>query len=385
MKTCDCEYLTNLIEKNFDDQLEMLTKVCSIDCGTKNEEGNKKVVEIIDDALYELDATIEHHYVPDYGIHVIGRIKPENPTGKILMGGHLDTVFGEGEVEKHPVHREGDMLYGLGVSDCKGGVITILYALKALKELGCLPNKEIVMVFNCDEELCSQTSKDLFKKESEGAEAAYMFEPARDNNGIITYRPGCVDGWFEVTGIPYHSQFSNDENSASAVHEICNLVCQMYKMNDLEKGIKYDVSIVNAGERLACVGEHAHADFLCNLGENSGYEQVKGDLEKLPTLGMIPKCKTKVDHIWSFPVMERNEGTIRLYEQAKRAGKLIGLDLPECAATGSADGGYFSYYGVPAIDGLGPYMYEMHTTNEHMSIPSMLERTKLFAVMLAEL
>ena len=379
------EAVLQQVETGFQEQLDKLAEMCSVDCGTKNIAGNDKVIAMVEPVLKEIGADIEYVDAPGYGRHVIGRIKPSDPTGKIIAVAHLDTVFEEGAVEKHPVRVEEDIMYGLGVSDCKGGVTAILYSILALSKQNALPNKEIVMIFNCDEELCSLSARDVYKKESVGAEAAYMFEPARGNNGIITSRPGCVDGWFEVTGIPYHSQFANDENSASAVHEASNLVCRMYEMDDPDKGIKYDVSILNAGERLCCVGEHAHADFICNMYENSSYQQICDDLERLPTLGIISKCETKVDYIWSFPVMERTEGTLALYEQARKAGEQLGLDLPECAATGSADAGFFSYYGVPTIDALGPDMFEMHTTNEHMRISSLLTRTKLFALMLADL
>ena len=55
---------------------------------------------------------------------MVGRIKPANAEGKIIISAHLDTIFHAGDAEKHPFRIEEGYAYGLGIADCKGGVVT---------------------------------------------------------------------------------------------------------------------------------------------------------------------------------------------------------------------------------------------------------------------
>ena len=62
------------------EQFEVLKKFCSIDCGSRDEEGNAKIVEIVDGLLKEIKGIdIQHHYFEGYGINIVARLKPENP------------------------------------------------------------------------------------------------------------------------------------------------------------------------------------------------------------------------------------------------------------------------------------------------------------------
>ena len=73
----------------------------------------------------------------------------------LLIVGHIDTVHPVGSV---PVRREGDVLYGPGVIDMKGGDIAVVWALKALKDLGLPVGKRVRIVNNSDEETGSHSS-----------------------------------------------------------------------------------------------------------------------------------------------------------------------------------------------------------------------------------
>lgn len=64
----------------------------------------------------------------------------------------------------------------------------------------------------------------------------------------------------------------------------------------------------------------------------------------------------------------------KAYEHVKAAGKLLDHELPEQTVGGSGDASYFSYQGVPSVDGLGPYMYKIHSKDESMRLSSMVEK-----------
>lgn len=89
--------------------------------------------------LSELGARTERVTEPGLGTHLVARVRPEQPRGKVLLAAHLDTVFGPGFAEKHPFHIEGEWAHGLGAGDCKSGVLISLFGALILKKAGLLP------------------------------------------------------------------------------------------------------------------------------------------------------------------------------------------------------------------------------------------------------
>ncbi len=88
-------------------QLALLEQICAIDSGTGNEAGNAAVTGLLEPVLSELGARTERVREPGLGTHLVARVRPEQPRGKVLLAAHLDTVFGPGFAEKHPFHIEG--------------------------------------------------------------------------------------------------------------------------------------------------------------------------------------------------------------------------------------------------------------------------------------
>ncbi|MFC2947669.1 M20 family metallopeptidase [Virgibacillus sediminis] len=363
-------------------QLSMLEELCNIDSGSKNIEGNKKIVEIVDEALNQIGAEVTHVEAPGYGVHVIARIKSEQPEGKVVLAAHLDTVFKKGDALSHPFHIENEYAYGLGAADCKGGVVTILYAIRILKEENLLPNKDLVIVLNCDEEIGSPTSQKLFESEAADAEAVISFEPGRKRDGILTSRYGVGEGTIKIKGKSAHACMDSGPG-ANAVLELANLIIKLDKKENSDLGIHYNVSPISGGEGPSVVADYAEASFWVTVASEEAYEQVKKDMINLPDEGMVDGCEISTTLDLKFPPMERNESNIALYKKINKAASLFGIDLPEEMSKSPADCNFYSALGVPTVDGLGPYMYNIHTVNEHIPVSSLPKRTQLASIILA--
>ena len=146
--------------------LDLLGAVCAPDSGTGIRSGNRAVINALRPLLGELGAQVEE--VPDpEGCHLVARLLPPGkPEGRLLLMAHLDTVFPEGSAAAHPLHREGDWIYGLGAGDCKSGALIALFGALILKEAGQLPPWELTFLFNCDEEIGSPSGQRLFAREA---------------------------------------------------------------------------------------------------------------------------------------------------------------------------------------------------------------------------
>ena len=99
---------------------------------------------------------------------------------KFLLIGHLDTVFEE-EDGSRPFERDGDIARGHGVYDMKTGNVIIVYALRALQQIGALADIPITVAYTGDEEKSGRPlsiSRKEFIDAGQWADIALGFEEA---------------------------------------------------------------------------------------------------------------------------------------------------------------------------------------------------------------
>ena len=238
-------------EACLDSQVELLTEFSKVDCESKDIEGNRRVVDMAEEVLSQIEGIqIKETFFEDTGAHIVARIVPENPSGKIVINCHLDTVFPKGFTEKNPPFIDDEnWLHGLGTGDCKGGFAVSAYAVKIASELGLLPNKEIVMIYSCDEEIGSITSREVFKEEAEGAECAFVFEGAvktDEGYGIVSERRGVILGALDIKGVEAHAGAAYMQGH-SAIKELAHKILKYYSFNDYEREIYYNVAPISGG------------------------------------------------------------------------------------------------------------------------------------------
>ena len=372
-------------EKYLNTQMDYLKKFSAIDCGTWNEEGNAKVVSLLKDLLEGMGAEVKTYYEKGLGTHITAKIRPENPNGKIVLNAHIDTVFGEGFTKEHPFHIEGDWAYGLGIADCKSGVVISIFAVKAMQDAGLLPNKEIEFIFNCDEEIGTQSGSRLYAKEAADADYAFVFEGAEKENGkngFVTARKGVILGTIDIEGKESHAGCAYLEGR-SAILEMAHKIIEFYDFNDYENQIYYNVAPVSGGRPNGIVAGSAHAEFcVAGLPTNASFAEVEKNLRSLENSVTVEGCKVKVDFHTLFPAMEKGPQNTKAFNLLKTPAQLLGMEIEELYVPGATDGAYFSSLGIPTVDALSAEFKDIHTVNECVNMPSIKERTKFFAVVL---
>lgn len=364
-------------------QLELLGKFAAIDCGTGDLEGNRRVVELVREELSALPAAVTLEEGPN-GSHVVARIRPERPTGKIILNSHLDTVFHPGDTAAHPFRVEGDWAWGLGVADCKGGFAVSCYGVRVAWEAGLLPQKEIVMVYGCDEETGSFSGREVYRREAQGAEYAFVFEPGRGENGLVTRRKGCAMIRLQITGKAAHAGLDYP-GGADASLELARLVTTLAEHNDPEKGIFFNAGRMVSGKHGDIVSDAAEADVFFAFPTPQDYRAVQSLLAELEAAPSPTGCRVSAEVSLLFPPMEEDEKNLRACRLVEEVGQQLGMALPRQSSSGSSDACWFSSFGVPTVDALGPYMKDIHTVEERVRVSSIQERTRLFAALLAAL
>ncbi len=368
-----------------DEQLEVLKKLAGIDCQSGNIEGNRQVAAIIENLLKGINGLkVIRQTDEKYGTALIGILNPA-AAGKLVLNAHLDTVYNSGDCAAHPCTISADRIAGLGVADCKGGVITAIYAVKLLQQIGFAPDRQIMFIFNPDEEVGSPFGQQVFARYAYGADYALVFEPARDDDGIITARKAAARFKIEVSGVSAHSGV-NYQAGASAVVQLAHSISVLNSYNDENRNIFFNLVELNGGGRsFGVVPEYASVSGSVRIGDQSEIDYVKDVLAKVEKDIAVPHTSVKAALTYTGTPMTATTANLALYEKARSVGAAMGMDLSQQKTGGGSDASYFSAMGIATIDALGPHMFAMHSFNEAASIPSISQRTALAAGLIAVL
>ena len=364
--------------------LGLLEQLCALDSCSGHEPGNRQVIELLRPVLEKLGAQVEEIVEPGLGTHLAARVLPQGePAGKLLLMAHLDTVFPVGSAAQHPFRIDGDWAWGLGVGDCKSGVLISLFGALILKEAGMLPPWELTYLFNCDEEIGSGSGQKLFAREAKNADCALVFEGGREQNGaaaFVTARRGVILGDIHVTGKEAHAGNAYLEGH-SAVHELAQQIVRLYSFNDMEKKIYYNVAPISGGRPNGVVAGEAHGQFcVAGMPTNADFRLVEENLRSMPEQVTVEGCTVDVSWHTLFPAMERTEDSGRLYGCVAAAAEQLGLSSVEISDPCATDAAWISSFGVPAVDALSAMEVGIHTMEEHVSISSIQQRTALAAL-----
>ncbi len=298
---------------------------------------------------------------------------------QVLVIGHFDTVWPIGQIETMPVRREDGRLYGPGSYDMKAGIAMTLLAARILIETNRLPSHRIAMIWTSDEEVGSDTSREILEAEARRSRAVFVLEPALAGGGVKTARKGVADFRIEATGISAHAGVEPDKG-ASAIHELAWQAVQLLALNDPSRGLTINVGCIGGGTRPNVVAAEATMDVDVRIPTEADAARVTTAITTL--VPRDPRVRLRVSGGVNRPPMERTAGVAALYERAARISRQLGKELPEGATGGGSDGNFTAALGIPTLDGLGPDGAGAHALHEHVLIDSVPFRAALLAGLL---
>jgi glutamate carboxypeptidase len=306
-----------------------------------------------------------------------GNRKPKagkEAVGRVLLLGHLDTVWPLGTLAAMPCKIEAGRLWGPGTLDMKAGVAMALIAIEMLIEADLL-NQEIVLLLNSDEEVGSTVSRPITERLAAECDAVYVLEPAQ-GLAYKTARKGIGNWRIDVTGVAAHAGV-DFQKGASAIKELARVVETVSRWTDLKRGLTVSVGLVGGGTRTNVIPAHAWAEIDGRIARKADGPRIE---RKFSALKPADKhCTITVTGGVDRPPMERTRGTVRLYRRARALAAELGFQLDEAATGGASDGNFTSALGVPTLDGMGAVGEGAHARHESVMIEHLAPRTALLA------
>src|SRR5215212_12139782 len=156
--------IVTYLEQHLDEYVADLRHLSAIDSGTDDKAGVDAVQDWFTERLKQLGFSIERHPQERWGDDLVARGEGEG-SARVLLLGHADTVYPRGTAAQRPVTAIGSKLIGPGTCDMKAGLLTGLYALRALAHVGWTDYGTITFVVVSDEEIEERHSVELLKTE----------------------------------------------------------------------------------------------------------------------------------------------------------------------------------------------------------------------------
>ena len=397
------------IEINNEEAINFLEKIVNINSGTMNHKGVKQVGMVFRDAFDEIDFQtnwIDLSEVNRSGHLFVETKTKQNTTGKkLLLIGHLDTVFEEDSPFQEFEKINDSIAIAPGGNDMKGGNVVILYALKALVENNLLNNSQIIVAFTGDEESTGKplsiSRKDLINA-AKRSDVALGFETSTGFDNASIARRG-ASGWqVEVTGKRAHSSgIFNEKVGAGAIFELSRILNEFYNKVKGEKYLTFNPGVIIGGTQVSLEAALSKGNAFGKSNVVSQKAIVTGGLRfiseeqkqnarrkmKEIVANNLPQTSAIITFTDSYPAMFPTEGNKKLLDKLNQVSLDLnqsGVKAYEPSKRGGADVSFVAEY-VDGLDGLGVMGTGAHTPKETVNLKTIEALTKRTAILIYRL
>jgi glutamate carboxypeptidase len=360
-----------------------LERLVNVDCGSYTREGVNEVAAWTAAFLGRLGGDVTRHADPAgaLGDTVEAVFRGARGGPRALLIGHTDTVFPAGTVADRPFRVVDGIATGPGVTDMKGGLLTLLYGLQAVLALGDLPFEQLTVIANPDEEIGSPVSTAHVRRVAAESEVAFVLECARANGDVVSSRKGTVDYVVTITGRAAHAGVE-PEKGRSAIQEAAHQVIGLHALTGRWPGVTCNVGVIGGGTRPNVVAARAILEVDLRAVDRAAMQAATAAVEALAAAPADPDVVVEVVERHRHWPMEKLPRSARLVDHAQQLALRLGFPLRDAATGGASDANTTAGMGVATLDGLGPIGGLDHSPDEWLDVASIGPRTTLFAALL---
>jgi glutamate carboxypeptidase len=363
--------------------LEDLKTIVNIDSGTYTRSGVDRVGAYLQQRFQAFGFSTRFDRQEQFGNHLIATHTGNAPVGpRILLIGHIDTVFSEGEAQRRPFaisqQNGGRIATGPGVLDMKSGVLIGMYGLHILISAQEANYKQATFICNTDEEIGSPSSKPLIQELARQADAVIVLEPGRAKGTVVSSRRGSGQYRVEVRGVSAHAGVE-PQKGRNAILELSYQVQKMQALNGTIPGTTLSVGIIRGGERTNIVPDYAYCEMDVRVSDEAGLEAIEAAMHKVASKTVLQGTSITLTGGMSCMPFVRSKRNEQLIQLVKEAGRELGLNIEDVGSGGASDANNAAVVGVPTIDGLGAGGGLAHNPGEYIELDYLPTRIALLA------
>lgn len=317
--------------------------------------------------------------VTDHRANLIVELGPQ--PASLMWVGHVDTVPLIDEEEQR-IHREDDILHGLGTADMKSGCAAIVEAVVAVVKAGVTLKRGLTVALVVGEEEYGDGSEALLEWRT--APLTVIGEP--------TGLQPCVDhyGYYEcrLTAGGTRAHAALPEMGASAIHAMLEWMRHILEAGGetyFAQGLTINPREIRGGAGLFMVAEQCEAVIDIHAPpavEKEAIDRLIDDA-RAKALATHPRCELAYENLyWASGYANTPEDP--LLTPLHHAFDDVELPWQPSAFRSHSDGSMFYQKGsVPVI--CGPGRLEVaHTRGEHVSLEETRQAARIYAAMIYE-
>ena len=361
--------------------LEDLETIVNIDSGTFTKPGVDRVGAYLQERFTDFGFSTSFDRQEHYGDHLVATHTGSNPKGpRLLLIGHIDTVFSEGEAARRPFNitrKNGkEIATGPGVLDMKSGVLIAMYSLHLLIAAREATYQSATFICNSDEEVGSPSSRPLVQELARQCDAVLVFEPGRAEETVVSSRRGCGQYRVEVRGLSAHAGVE-PQRGRNAILELSYQVQKMQALNGIVPGTTLSVGIIHGGERTNVVPDYAYFDMDVRASDQNGMRALEAAMRQVTTQNKLQGTTITLSGSMLCQPFERNKTNERIVQLVKEAGSELDLKIQDVGSGGASDANTTSGMGIPTLDGLGAGGGLAHNPGEYIELDYLPTRIAL--------
>jgi len=386
------------IDLRQDKMLAELATHVEINTGTDNIPGIDRYRQMLASDMAQLGfATREYHSRPmavmscsggtvAVADHLVAS-RQGNKANRILLNGHMDTVFSPNDDFQTLTVMEDGTLHGPGVADMKGGIVVMLYALRALDAAGRLDGASITVLFNSDEEIGSLGSRPLIEKLASQHDVGLVFEGSGKNR-LTRARKGLGQARLKIIGRESHAGAAH-EQGVSANLELAHKIIEIEELTNYDRKTTVNVGVMRGGEKRNTVPGCADAFIDLRYPSAVDGQNLVESIQKIvaspstsnPDYPDFPQLEVWIS--LHRPVKPADPEVDQMIAEAMGLSQLIGEPIVGTRYSGGGtDGSITQAMGLPTLDSTGLNGVDIHSSREKTNLKSLMARTKLAAVMI---
>ena len=349
--------------------LKELKQLVEINSYTANKAGVDKNGEIYITKMIPLGFEYTVFEREHIGNHILFK-SPKKEGKKLLLLGHMDTVFPEGTFEGF--NEDEEWVYGPGVCDMKGGNIVAIEALREhFYKYGKIENIDFLLV--SDEEDGSNDSKFVTAKVAKDYDYALVYEAAGKEMEVVVQRKGAGTFFIDIKGKPAHAG-NNYALGIDANLEASYKLQELIKLTDLDKGTTLNVGKMKGGVGANTISPYAKLTFEARYTSTNERDRVLKKIDEIVNTSYVKGSKSLLSGGIQRDVMQPSSEQRAFIKDIENYCK---VKLKTEKRGGVSDANIVASAGTVVLDGFGPYGDGDHTKKERALKKSFKERIEL--------
>jgi len=387
--------------------LSMLETWVNQNSGSQNAAGVRAVGKMLSSELEPLGFKVDWVDMKAAGRagHIVARHKGNGRGKRMLLIGHLDTVF-EPDSPFQKWERKGDRAIGPGAGDDKGGMAVMVSALRAMRAAGTLKRADITVVLTGDEEDAGdpiEVARGPLVEAGKWADVALDFEGLAQKEGkdMGSIARRSSDSWtVTVTGRTGHSSGVMHPDYG-ANYELARII-DAFRRELGEDKLTYNVGMIGGGASADLDAGRIRLTATGKTNIIAATAVARGDLRAI-SKDQIDRTKAKMQAIvgqslpgtkaeirfdpGGYPPMAPTEGNRALLARLNTVNSDMGLEQMGELDPMERGAGDISFVAADTdgLVGLGSAGSGSHAPGESVDIPSISRQAKRAAILMSRL